>query len=71
VKKISETGQDLKTEVRALRKHKLMKFCRLKTLGREQEQQIQTSANRIQDMEEKVSGVEDTIDEIDISIKEC
>jgi hypothetical protein len=69
VKELNKTVQDLKMELEAKRKYKLRESRRWKTLGREQEQQMQASPTEYE-RQKGISGVEDMIEEISMSVEE-
>jgi chromosome segregation ATPase len=70
VKKTNKTVQDLKMEIEATKKIELEATLETENLGKRTETIDTSIINRIQEMEQKISGIEDTIKEIDTSIKE-
>ena len=70
MKQTVQTVQDMKTEIGEMKKAQTRVILEMENLGK---WMIATDAKitkRIQDMEERISGVEDTIEEIDASDKE-
>lgn len=66
VKEINKNVQELKIELEAIDKYNLRESQRQKTQGKEQE----LLTNRIQKMKERISGIENTIEEMDTLVKE-
>jgi hypothetical protein len=69
MKEMKKKFQDLKIKIEAVRKHD-KKIWEVKNLGKRTGTTEISIINGIQDMEERTSGVEDTIEEIDTSFKE-
>jgi uncharacterized protein YoxC len=66
VKEINKTVQDLKTKIEVIRETQTdMENISKITLTTDA-----SITNRIQEMEERISGVEDTIEQIDTSVRE-
>ena len=64
-----KTVQDLKTEIEAIKKTQTKGILGMENLGKRTGTREASITNRIQEMEERVSGVEDTID-VDSLVKE-
>ena len=65
MKEINKTVQDLKVEIEAIKKAETEGILERESLGKtEQELQVQASLT-IQEVKERISGVEDTIEQID------
>ena len=67
IKQVKETIQDLKIKIEVI-KHKPREFWIWKIWADEQELQ-RSIANKMQEMEERISGAEDTVEEIDSLVK--
>ena len=65
-----QTVQDLKIEIEAIKKTESEGIMRMEKLGKRTETTIANITNRIKEMEERISGAEDTRDEIDSLVKE-
>jgi uncharacterized coiled-coil protein SlyX len=66
VKELNKMVHDLKMEIEAIEKSTL----EMKNLGKRTEMTDASITHRIKSMEERISCVEDTIQYIDISVKE-
>ncbi|ERE81545.1 Transposase, L1 containing protein [Cricetulus griseus] len=68
--KTVQTAQDLKTEIETIKKAQSKGMLEIETLGKQSGATDICKTNRIQEMEERISGVEDTLAEIDSLTKE-
>ena len=57
-------------EIEAIKKTHAEEILDMENLGKTTETSDASITNRIQEMEERISSIEDTIEEIDMSIKE-
>ncbi|ERE82517.1 Transposase, L1 containing protein [Cricetulus griseus] len=64
-KSLEETVQDLKTEIQTIKKAQPEEMLEIEKLGKRSGTTDVSITNRIQEMEERISGVEDTLVEID------
>ena len=62
--------KDLKVEIEAIKKTQTEDILGLEILGKRTGSTDASITNRIKTMEERISGIEDTIEEIDTSVKE-
>jgi hypothetical protein len=69
VKEMNKTVQDLKIEIEAIKKSQMEAILEMENLGKRTGTIDTSSTNRIQKMEERISGIKDTIEEINTSIK--
>jgi predicted nucleic acid-binding Zn-ribbon protein len=69
VKELNKTIQDLKMEVETMKKSQRKTTLEIENLGKESGTIDASITNRIQEIEERISGAEDTIENIDITIK--
>ncbi|ERE70071.1 LINE-1 type transposase domain-containing protein 1 [Cricetulus griseus] len=69
-KSLKETVQDLKTEIETIKKAQSEGMLEIEKLGKPSGTTDVSITNRIQEMEERTSGVEDTLAEIDSLTKE-
>jgi predicted nucleic acid-binding Zn-ribbon protein len=67
---LNGTIQDLKMEVETMKKTQRETTLEIETLGRESGTIDENISNRMQEMEEKISGAEDSIGNMDTTIKE-
>lgn len=70
IKQVKATVQDLKTETEAIRKTQTEWNLEMENLGKGSGTTEASINNRIQKMEEKILGIEDMLEEIDLVIKE-
>jgi seryl-tRNA synthetase len=70
VMELNKTIQDLKTEVDTIKKTQSEKTLEIETLGKKPGTTDMSIINRIQEMEERISGAEDSIENIGTTIKE-
>jgi uncharacterized coiled-coil protein SlyX len=70
VKELNKAIQDLKVEVETIKKTQMESNLEMENLGKRSGITDVSIANRIQEMEKRISGVEDTVEEIDPSVKE-
>jgi predicted nucleic acid-binding Zn-ribbon protein len=70
VKELNKTIQDLKMEVVTMKKSQTETTLEIENLGKKSGAIDASITNRIQEMEERLSGTEDTIENIDTTIKE-
>jgi predicted nucleic acid-binding Zn-ribbon protein len=66
----NKTIQDLKREVDLIKKTQSEATLEIETLGKKSENIDASISNRIQEIEERVSGAEDSIENIGTTIKE-
>jgi hypothetical protein len=66
---MNKTVQDLKTKIEAIKKIQTEGILEMENAGKRTETRGISSTNRIQDIEERISGREDAIEEVDIQIK--
>ena len=67
---MKQTVQDLKSEIEALKKTQTEGILDMENLDKQMDTTEASITNRIQEMEDRISGVEDTIEEIDSLVKE-
>jgi prefoldin subunit 5 len=67
---LNKTIQDLKMDVETMKKTQRETTLEIQTLGKKSGTIDVSISNRIQEMEERISGVEDSIGNIDTTIKE-
>ena len=67
---MNKTIQDLKREVDTIKKTQSEATLEIETLGKKSGTIDTSISNRIQEMEKRISGTEDTIENIDTTIKE-
>ena len=70
VKEMNRTIQDLKMEIETIKKTQREKTLEIETLGKKSGTIDVSTSNRIQEMEERISGAEDSIKNISTTIKE-
>ena len=70
VKEMSKTVQDIKMEIEAVNETQIEGILEMKNLGKRTGTTDRSITNRIQEIKERPSCVEDTIEEIDTSVKE-
>ena len=69
-KKEKETIQELKMEVETIKKWQRVKTLEIENLGKNSGTIDTSITNRIQEIEKRISGAEDTTENIDTTIKE-
>jgi predicted nucleic acid-binding Zn-ribbon protein len=67
---MSKTTLDIKREVHKIKKTQSEDTLEIETLGKKSGITDASISNRIQEMEEKISGAEDSIENISTTIKE-
>ena len=67
---MKEMVKDLKTEIEAIKKTQIKRILEMKNLGKWSGTTVANINNRVQEMEEGTSDIEDTIEEIDSPVKE-
>jgi predicted nucleic acid-binding Zn-ribbon protein len=67
---LNKTIQDLKREIEIMKKTQRATTLEIETLGKKSETIDTSISNRIQEMEEKISGAEDSIWNMDTTIRE-
>lgn len=67
---MNKTLQDLKMEIKAIKKAQTEEILELENIGKRTGAIDSSLTNRIQEVEQTFSGVEDKIEEIDIYVKE-
>ena len=70
IKQVMETVQELKTEMEAMKKTQNEAWLDMENLGKRTETTESSITNRIQEIEERISESEDTIEKINAQIKE-
>jgi predicted nucleic acid-binding Zn-ribbon protein len=70
VKQLNKIIQDLKVEVETIKKSQGETTLEIENLGKKSGAIDARITNRIQEIEERISGAEDTIENIDTTIKE-
>jgi chromosome segregation ATPase len=70
VMELNKTIQDLKREVETIKKTQSETTLEIKTLGKKSGTIDVSISNRIQEIEERISGAEDSIENMDTTIKE-
>ena len=70
VKDLNKITQDLKMEVETIKKSQREITLEIENLGKKSGAIEASITNRIQDIEERISGEEDSIEKIDTTIKE-
>jgi uncharacterized coiled-coil protein SlyX len=70
VKELNKAAQDLTVEVEAIRKTQMEAILENENLGNRSGITDVSIINRMQEIEERISGVDDTIEEIDTTVKE-
>jgi predicted nucleic acid-binding Zn-ribbon protein len=70
VKELNKTIQDLKMEVETIRKSQRDTTLEIENLGKKSGGIDTSITNRIQEIEESISGSEDTIENIDTTMEE-
>ena len=67
---MKQAYQDLKTEIEAIKKPQTKGMLYLENLGKQMGSTARSVTNRIQEIEERISGAEDSIEEIESLVKE-
>jgi chromosome segregation ATPase len=67
---LNKTIQDLKREVKTIKKTQSETTLEIETLGKKSGNLDASISNRIQEMEERISGAEDSIENISTTMKE-
>jgi cell division protein FtsL len=70
VKELNKTIQDLKMEIETIKRSQRETALEIKNLGKRTRVIDGSITNRIQEVEEGISGAEDTVENIDTSVKE-
>jgi hypothetical protein len=70
MKELKKTIQDLKIKVETIKKTQREITLEVENLGKRSGAIDASITNRVQEMEERISGTEDTIENMDITIKE-
>ena len=70
VKELNKTIQDLKMEIETIKKSQRETTLEIENLGKRSGVIDASITNRIQEIEERISGAEDTIENIDTTVKE-
>jgi chromosome segregation ATPase len=70
VKELNKTNQDLKMEVETIRKSQRETTLETENLGKKAESIDTRITNKVQEIEERISGAEHTIENSDTTIKE-
>jgi predicted nucleic acid-binding Zn-ribbon protein len=66
---LNKTTQDLKREVHTIKKTQRKAMLEVETLGKKSVTIDASISNRIQEMEERISGAEDSIENMGTTIK--
>ena len=69
MKELNKTIQDLKIEIKTIKKSQRETTLEVENLGKRSGVIDMSITNRIQEIEERISGAEDTIENIDTTIK--
>ena len=64
IKQVMETVQDLKTEMESMKKSQIQGQLAMENLGKQTETSETSITNRIQEIEERISDSEDTIEKL-------
>jgi uncharacterized coiled-coil protein SlyX len=67
---MNKTIQDLKLEIETIKKSQRETALELENLGKRSGVIDVSTSNRIQEIEERISGTEDTIENMDTTVKE-
>ena len=70
VKELNKVIQDLKVEVETIKKTQMEANLEMENLGKRSGITDVSITNRTQEIEERIAGVEDTVEEIDTTMKE-
>jgi predicted nucleic acid-binding Zn-ribbon protein len=70
VKELNKTIQDLKIEIETMKQSQRETDLEIENLGKRSGVIDASITNRIQEIEERISGAEDTIENIDTTVKE-
>jgi predicted nucleic acid-binding Zn-ribbon protein len=70
VKELNNAIQEPKVEVETIKKTEMKAYLEMENLRKRSGIIDVSITNRIQEIEERTSGVEDTVEEIDITVKE-
>jgi predicted nucleic acid-binding Zn-ribbon protein len=70
VKELNKTIQDLKMEIETIKRSQMETTLEIENLPKKLGAIDASITNRIQEIEERISGAEDTIENIDTTVKE-
>jgi hypothetical protein len=70
MKESNKVVQDLKTEVEIIKKSQMETTLEIENLVKRSRPTDASNTNRIQEIEERISGIQDTREEIDTTVKE-
>jgi cell fate (sporulation/competence/biofilm development) regulator YmcA (YheA/YmcA/DUF963 family) len=70
VKELNKTNQDLKMEIETIKKSQRETTLEIENLEKRSGVIDASTTNRIQEIEERISGAEDTIENINTRVKE-
>jgi hypothetical protein len=70
VKKINKTVQDLKIQIEATNKIQMEAILKTENIGKRSRTTDASITNSILEMEERIAGIKDTTEDIDLSVKE-
>jgi predicted nucleic acid-binding Zn-ribbon protein len=70
VKELNKTIQDLKMEIETIKKSQRERTLEIENLGKRSGVLDACITNRIQEIEQRISGAKDTIENIDTTVKE-
>jgi predicted nucleic acid-binding Zn-ribbon protein len=70
VKELNKSIQDLKMEIETIKKSQRETTMEIENLGKRSGVVDTRIINRIQEIEERISGAEDTVENIDTTVKE-
>jgi hypothetical protein len=70
VKERNKIVQDKKVEIETIKKTQTEEILEMENIGKRVGTIYADMTNRIQEMEERISGIDDTIEEIHTSVKE-
>ena len=70
MKELNKTIQNLKTEIETIKKSQKVTTLEIENLGKKSGDIDASINNRMQEIEERISGTDDTIENIDTTVKE-
>jgi predicted nucleic acid-binding Zn-ribbon protein len=70
VKELNKTIQNLKMDIETIKKSQRETTLKIENLGKRSEARDASITNRIQEVKERISGAEDTIENTDTTITE-
>ena len=70
MKELNKAVQDLNVEVQTIKKTKMEATLGMENIGKRSEITDVSITNKIQELEERISGVDDTLEDTDTAVKE-